>query len=124
MLGFAVKQGELKGSVDKGKLSVDIVRELCLSLKETASNMNGVARELHPVKRFFAECDKPKLIGLGVTLLILPEPTGVSDVVGAALVSAGVIQAKMRQSALHIEDIYHTFPQVMRDLRTIKQGLV
>ena len=101
-----------------------MVHDLSLNLKETADNMHDVARELHPVKRFFAEGDKPKLIGLGVTLIILPEPTGVSDVLGAALVSAGFIQAKMRQSALHIEDIYSTFPRVMRDIKTIRQGLI
>ena len=117
-------QKELKDSIRKAKLSAEMVRDLNLNLKETANSMLGVARELHPVKRFFAECDRPKLIGLGVTLIILPEPTGVSDVLGAALVSAGFIQAKMKQSTLHIEDIYSTFPRVMRDINTIKQGLI
>lgn len=114
----------MKDSIDKLKLSAEMVHRMRLNLKEAANGMGGVARELHPVKSCFAEGDKPKLISLGVTLILVPEPTGVSDVVGAAVVSAGLIQAKMKQSALHIEDIYSTFPRVMRDIKAIRQGLV
>ncbi len=101
-----------------------MVHRVRSNLIETASSMGGVTKDLHPVKRLFAEGDKPKLVGLGVTMILVPEPTGVSDVVGAAVLSAGLIQAKMRKSALHIEDIYSTFPKVMRDIKAIKQGLV
>ena len=110
----------MNDSVEKMKFSARVVHDLSLNLKETATHMDGVARELHHVKRFFAEGDKPKLIGLGVTMILIPEPTGISDVLGAAVVSAGLIQAKIKKSALHIEDIYSTFARVMRDVKAIR----
>jgi len=40
------------------------------------------------------------------------------------LVAAGVIQLKIRNSALHVEDVYKTFPKVVKELSAIKQSLV
>jgi len=60
---------------------------------------------------------------IGLALIAFPEPI-ISDVLGAVFLSAGVIQKRMRQFSLGIEDVYNTFQGVMRDLQLIKRGLV
>jgi glycerol-3-phosphate O-acyltransferase len=99
---------------------VDALRELGSSYGETLSAMSGVVKELRSASRLWRKGDKSKLIRLGLTLVAFPEPTPISETLGAVVLSVGIIQTKMRQSALHIEDIYATFQEEMWNLQAIK----
>ena len=98
---------------------VDVLRELGVSYEDTLDAMSGVANELCSASLLWRKGDKSKLIGLGLTLIAFPEPTLISDILGAVVLSAGIIQTKMRQSTLHIEDVYNNFQGVITDLQTI-----
>jgi len=110
-------------NVEDLKALTEAVQELSLSSKETANAIHDFSGELHNTQRLWKQSKKPFLIQLGIALIAFPDPT-ISDVVGAALVAAGLIQLKMRNSALHVEDVYKTFPKVVKELFAIKQGLV
>jgi len=58
-----------------------------------------------------------------LALIALPDPT-ITDILGSALVAAGVVQLKIKRSALHVEDVYKTFSQVMKELAASKQSVV
>jgi len=112
-----MKTGELKNLVD-------VLRELGLSYEETVDAMSGVAKQLRFVEHLWRRDDKSRLIKPGLALIAFPEPTPVSETLGAMLLSVGIIHTKMKQSALHIEDVYNTFQGVIRDLQSIKRGLI
>ncbi len=116
LLGSAVEPSELKSLVD-------VLRELGLSYEETVDAMNGVAKEVRSVRHLWKKGDNSRLIKIGLYLIAFPEPTPLSETLGAVVLSAGIIQKKMRQSYLGIEDVYNTFQGIMRDLQTIKRGL-
>ena len=99
---------------------VDVLRELGSSYEESLDAMSGVAKELRSASRLWRKGDKSNLIRLGLTLIAFPEPTPISETLGAVVLSVGIIQTKMRQSALYIEDIYTTFQGVIWDLQAIK----
>jgi hypothetical protein len=105
------------------KALTQAVQELSLSSKETANAIHGFSDELRNTQRLWKQGKRPILIQVGIALIAFPDPT-VSDVLGAAFIAAGLIQLKMRNSALHMEDVYKTFPKVVKELSTIKQGLV
>jgi len=109
--------------VEDLKAWTEAVQELGLSSKETANAIHDFSCELHNTRRLWKQGKKPFLIQLGIALIAFPDPT-ISDVAGAALIAAGLIQLKMRNSALHVEDVYKTFPKVVKELSAIKQGLV
>lgn len=115
-LGSAVEPSELKSLVD-------VLHELGLSYEETVDAMNGVAKEVRSVRYLWKKGDNSRLIKVGLALIAFPEPTPLSETLGAVVLSAGIIQKKMRRSTLGIEDVYNTFQGVMRDLQTIKRGL-
>ena len=117
LLGAIVEPSELKSLVD-------VLRELGLSYEETVDIMNGVAKETRSTRKLWKKGNNSKLIKIGFALITFPEPTPISETLGAIVLSAGIIQKKMRQSALGIEDVYSTFQRVMTDLQTIKRGLV
>lgn len=110
-------------NVEELKALTQAVQELSLSSKETASAIHGFSDELHNTQRLWKQGKKPFLIQLGIALIAFPDPT-ISDIIGTALIAAGLIQLKMRNSALHMEDVYKTFPKVVKELSAIKQGLV
>ncbi len=117
LLGLAVEPRELKSLVH-------VLRELGLSYEETVDVMNGVAKEVGSVRHLWKKGDKSSLIRIGLYLIVFPEPTPLSETLGVFVLSAGIIQKKMRGSSLGIEDVYNTFQGVVRDLQTIKRGLV
>ena len=117
LLGLAVEPSELKSLVD-------VLRELGLSYEETVDVMNGIAKEVSSVHHLWKKGDNSRLIKIGLYLIAFPEPTPLSETLGAVVLSAGIIQKKMRRFSLGIEDVYNTFQGVIRDLQTIKRGLV
>lgn len=111
-----MKPDELRGAVDA-------LRELGLTYKEALDAIQGVSEEIHSVQSLWRRKKKSKLIKLGLSLIVFPEPTPLSETIGAVVLSAGLIQNKMRKSNLHVEDVYNTFQGVIKDLQTIKHGL-
>jgi len=101
----------------------EALQELSLSSKETAGAIRGFSRELHSVQRLWRKDGSSRLIQIGLALIALPDPT-ITDILGSILVAAGIMQLKMRRSALHVEDVYKTFPQVMKELTTSKLSVL
>jgi len=85
--------------------------------------MRGFVGELRSTQKLWKKGNNSFLIKAGLTLIAFPDPT-ISDVVGSALIAAGVIQLKLRNSTFHVEDVYKTFPKVVKELGAIKQCLV
>ncbi|KPV64707.1 MAG: hypothetical protein AOA66_0009 [Candidatus Bathyarchaeota archaeon BA2] len=101
-----------------------MLRELGLSCEETLDAMRGVAKDSHFVRRLWKDGDKPKFIKIGLTLIAFPEPTPISETLGACVLSLGLIESRMKRSALHIEDVYNIFHDVIGNLQTIKLELI
>ena len=106
---------------------VEVLRELSQSRKDTVntigSAMQGYAEELRFTQKLWKQKNGSWLIKAGLALVAFPDPT-ISDVVGAAMIAAGLIQLKMKNSTLYVEDVYKTFPRVVKELGSIKQTLV
>jgi len=116
-----MKEEELKNTAD-------LLRELGLSYRERATvtnaAVNGFAEELRFAQGLLRRNHGgSRLINIGLALIAFPDPT-VTDVLGAALVAAGLIQNKMKRSTLQLEDVYRTFPEVVKELHTIRRGFV
>jgi len=104
----------------------EVLRQLSLSRKETMNTMNtamhGLTKELRSTQKLWRKGNNSFLIKAGLALIAFPDPT-ISDVVGSAMVAAGLIQLKMRNSRLYVEDVYKTFPTVVKELGAIKRCL-
>jgi len=105
------------------KAWTEALQELGLSSKETASAIRGFSAELHSLRGLWRKDGGSRLIKIGLALIALPDPT-ITDILGCALVAAGIVQLKMKRSALHVEDVYKTFSQIMKELTTLNLGVV
>lgn len=107
----------------ESKTMATVLQELGLSYKETLQVIEGLSKDLRSTKRLWRDGNKSNLVKLGLTLIAFPEPTPISETIGAVVLTLGLVQNRVKQSTLHIEDIYKTFQDVNRNLMKVRQEL-
>ena len=112
---------------EEAKNLVELLKEYSENRNQTVNTahnaMHGFTSELHSVQKLWRQGNKSFLIKAGLALIAFPDPI-ISDVIGSAMIAAGLIQLKMRNSTLYVDDVYKTFPRVVKELGTIKSQMV
>ena len=112
---------------EEAKDVVELLKQYSQSRKQTSTTAiaaaHGFKNDLQSTQKLWKQGNKSLLIKAGLALIAFPDPT-ISDVVGSAMVAAGLIQMKMRNSALHVDDVYKTFPRVVKELGSIKGKVI
>ncbi|MCJ7721361.1 hypothetical protein MUO98_02990 [Candidatus Bathyarchaeota archaeon] len=102
------------------KRMATVLQELGLSYTETLEAINEMAKDANNAKKLWRGEQKSKLIKIALTLITFPEPTPISETVGAAVLVAGLIQNRIKKSTMHVEDVYKTFQEVNNDILKIR----
>lgn len=97
-----------------------VLQELGMSYAETIEVINEMAKDANAAKKLWREGHKSKLIKIAITLITFPEPTPISETVGAAVLVAGLVQNRRKKATLHVEDVYKTFQDVNNDILKIR----
>lgn len=105
----------------KLKKIAGVLQELGLSYAETLVVINEMAKDVKKVKKLWRDGYESKLIKIALTLITFPEPTPISESMGAAVLVAGLIQNRIKKSTLHVEDVYKMFQDVNDDILKIRQ---
>lgn len=113
-MGFTLESKELKRMAS-------VLQELGLSYSETIEVMNEMAKNVDNAKKLWRDGYKSKLIKIALALITFPEPTPISETMGAAVLAAGLIQNRIKKSTLHVEDVYKMFQDVNNDILKIRQ---
>ncbi|KON30042.1 hypothetical protein AC477_05275 [miscellaneous Crenarchaeota group-1 archaeon SG8-32-1] len=111
---FTVEKEELK------RMGI-VLQELGLSYTETLEVLHEMSKDANRAQKLWRGEKKSKLIKLALTLITFPEPTPISETVGAAVLVAGLIQNRIKKSTLHVEDVYKTFQDVNNDILKIRE---
>ena len=98
-----------------------VLKELGLSYSETLEVLHEMSKDANHAQKLWRGEKKSKLIKLALTLITFPEPTPISETVGAAVLVAGLVQNRIKNSTLHVEDVYKTFQDVNNDILKIRQ---
>jgi hypothetical protein len=110
-------------NTEEAKDLTEILNHLSTGRRETANTINGVmhgfTKELRSTQKLWRGGNNSFLIKAGIALIAFPDPT-ITDILGSALVAVGVVQLKMKRSTLHVEDVFRTFPKVIKELTTSK----
>jgi hypothetical protein len=102
------------------KAVTSAANELSESYMELIQVMKGTVGEIKATKQLWREKNKSRLIKIGLALIVFPEPTPISEIVGSALVAAGAVQQGIRQRSLFADDIYKTFQNTLKEIRERK----
>ena len=98
-----------------------VLQELGLSYTETLEVVSEMAKDVNNAKKLWIDGYKSKLIKIAITLITFPEPTPISETMGAVVLTAGLIQNRIKKSTLHVEDVYKTFQDVNDNILKIRQ---
>jgi hypothetical protein len=109
--------------LEEAKNAVKSLAEVAEGRKELCKVVADVASQAADAKRVFREGNKSKLIKLGVALIVFPEPTPISEIVGGSLVAAGAVKKGIQNRAAFAEDIGKDFKKALRDLDLTKDLL-
>lgn len=114
--------------IDELTKAADTLRELGKDWKENMAIINdaigGNGAMLGSIKRLCKENSQGNMVKIGLTLIAFPLPIVIDDVLGYSFLAAGLIQRKIKNSALYFEDVNNTFPRLIRELQEIRQEVV
>jgi hypothetical protein len=97
--------------------------ELTKSKRDVAELIKETGNEASATMKLWHEENKSRLIKLGVALILFPEPTPISETVGACFVAAGAVQKAIQNRAIFMEDIAENFKNTLKELYATKQNL-
>jgi hypothetical protein len=106
--------------VEETKTAIKSLTKIVQERKETFATVNDARTQSASAKEVFREGNESKLIKLGVALIVFPEPTPISEIVGGSMVAAGAVKKGIRNRAAFAEDIGKDFKKALRDLSLAK----
>ncbi|HLE75618.1 MAG TPA: hypothetical protein VI864_06195 [Candidatus Bathyarchaeia archaeon] len=108
---------------EETKAATKALNELNESCSDLCGALKGTARDIEAAKKLWRAGNKSRLIKIGAALIMFPEPTSISDWVGACFVAAGAVQKGIQNRAIFLEDVTKTFKNTLKDVRTAKNSL-
>jgi hypothetical protein len=108
---------------DDAKNSVLALRELTENYVEVGRAVKASGMRVNQLKKLSREANKSRWIKIGLALIVFPEPTPISETVGACFVAAGAIQQGIKNQSIYIEDIPKTLQQTLNEVRLFKDSL-
>jgi hypothetical protein len=108
---------------EEAKNATKALNELSESYIEVISAIKGTANAAGSTKKLWREGNKSRLIKIGLSLIVFPEPTPISETIGACFIAAGAVQKGIKSRAIYLEDITKTFRNTLKDVMETSQHL-
>jgi hypothetical protein len=105
------------------KAATKAVNELTESYSDVFGALNGTACGVEAAKKLWRAGNKSRLIKIGVALIVFPDPSPVTECVGACFVAVGAVQKGIQSRAVFLEDVTKTFKNTVKDVLAIKDSL-
>jgi hypothetical protein len=109
--------------LEEAKTAAEALTDLAENGQDFSNVMSGVSQDVKRTKKLWREGNKSRLIKIGVTLIMFPEPTPISETVGACFVAAGAIQKGIQSRSIFMEDIRKTFQSTLKEVYATKHNL-
>jgi hypothetical protein len=109
--------------VEQLKATRKALTEMNESYIDLLRETRGTTQTIHDTRQLWRTGYKSKLIKIGVALIVFPEPTPISETVGACFVAAGAVQKAVRNRAMLMEDVKKTFQSTINEISATTQNL-
>jgi hypothetical protein len=98
------------------KATTEALKELSESYVDVIGAVKSTANAAADTKKLWREGNKSRLIKIGLSLIVFPEPTPISETIGACFIAAGAVQKGIKSRAIYLEDITKTFKSTLHDV--------
>ena len=105
------------------KNTAKALNELSESYADLFDAIKNTAKTAEATKNLWREGKKSRLIKIGLSLVVFPEPTPISETVGACFIAAGAIQKGIQSRSIFLEDVTKTFKKTFQDVLVTSQSL-
>ena len=105
---------------------VQAANELGETFTETATIINGMNGAVGEVNQLYDHGyggAGSSLISLGIAMVVFPEPTMVSDVIGGGIVAAGLLYNKLVPPPIYIDNIFETIQSQVKAIHSTGEDL-
>jgi hypothetical protein len=108
---------------EQAKTAAKALNELNESYIDLLGAIKGTADTVEATKKLWRGGNKSRLMKIGVALIMFPEPTPISETVGACFVAAGMVQRGIRSRAIYLEDVTKTFKNTLKDVLETRNSM-
>jgi hypothetical protein len=105
------------------KSTTEALKELSEIYADTLGAVKTTSNTVAGTKKLWREGNKSRLIKIGLSLIVFPEPTPISETIGACFIAAGAVQKGIKSRAIYMEDITKTFKNTMKDVLATSQSI-
>jgi hypothetical protein len=109
--------------LEKAKYTAKSLHALSECYAETYSTIRSTGKEAARAKKLWREGNKSSLIKIGVACVVFPEPTPISEMIGAGLIVAGAVQQGIKNRALFVGDIKKNLELTLRQLSCTQDSI-
>jgi hypothetical protein len=109
--------------LEEAKNATKALNELSESYIDFIGAVKGTANAAESTKKLWREGNKSRLIKIGLSLIVFPEPTPISETIGACFIAAGAVQKGIKSRAIYLEDLTKTFKNTLKDVMETSQHL-
>ena len=109
--------------LEQAKTATKALNELNESYIDLIGAIKGTANAAEATKKLWREGNHSRLIKIGVGLVVFPEPTPISETVGACFIAAGAVKKGIQNRSIYIEDIAKTFRSTLKDALEIHNSM-
>jgi hypothetical protein len=103
------------------KAATEALKELSESYVDAIGAAKSTANAAEATKKLWRKGNKSRLIKIGLSLIVFPEPTPISETIGACFIAAGAVQKGIKSRAIYLEDITKTFKNTLQDVLETSQ---
>ena len=108
---------------EEAKTTAKAMIELSECQKDLYVAMKGVSCQAAATRKLWREGNKSRLIKIGVALIVFPDPSPCTEIIGAGFVAAGLVQQGIRSRSIYLEDIPKTFHNALKDIQSAKYSM-
>ncbi len=102
--------------MEKAKQTTKALQELTESYVDLHRAIKSTASEAAKTKKLWREGNKSNLIKIGMACIVFPDPSPVTEIIGAGFLVAGAIQKGIQNRSAYVGDIKSSFESTIREL--------
>jgi len=105
---------------------IKAAKELGETFTETVTiinGMNGAVKEVNQLYDHGYGGAGKSMISLGIALVMFPEPTMVSDVIGGGVIAAGLLYNQLVPPPIYIDNIFDTIQEQVKVIHSTGEDL-
>jgi hypothetical protein len=109
--------------IEEAKTAIKALAELAEIKGDAANMLRGTRQQAAATGKLWRAGNKSKLIKIGMALIVFPEPTPISEIIGAGFLVAGAVQKGIQSQSIYMEDIGKTLKSTLKEIAEAKYNL-